>query len=130
MRPTSSILQRLPYLCLAYGCVGLGAAGVVLPVLPTTPFLLVAAWAAPRGSRRLNIWLHRHPQFGPLLRNWRRERAIPAVAKRMALGAMACSWLILILVQAHGLVLAFTALLFLGVGSFIWTRPTPRTTRA
>src|SRR5690606_41134853 len=59
------------------GAVGLALAGTVLPLLPTTPFLLVAAWAFARSSPRLDAWLHAHPRLGPPLAAWQARRAIP-----------------------------------------------------
>ena len=119
--------RRLPYLCLAYACVALGAAGVFLPLLPTTPFLLVAAWAAPKGSPRLDAWLHGHPRFGPLLRAWDEERAVPTRAKWLACILMLLSWTIMLLTTSSLWVPVITGLLFLGVGAYVCTRPAPRT---
>lgn len=116
--------RRWPYLCLAYGCIGLGAAGVILPLLPTTPFLLVAAWAAPKGSSRLDHWLRNHRHFGPILHAWHQHRAVPRRAKWLACLLMLCSWLVL-LKTAGPVVPIITGGLFLGVGVFLVTRPSP-----
>ena len=118
--------RRLPYVVLAYVCVGLGAAGVVLPLLPTTPFLLVAAWAASRGSPRLDAWLHGHPRFGPTLRAWRDERAVPTRAKWLACGLMFASWLIMLALASSFWVPLITGVIFVAVGTYVCTRPAPR----
>ncbi|PMR69522.1 YbaN family protein [Halomonas heilongjiangensis] len=122
MRPTTMI-SRLTWSTLACGCIGLGTAGLVVPLLPTTPFLLVAAWAAPKGSPRLARWLWEHPHLGPTLHAWREQRAVPRRAKRLAWGLLASSWLVLWLSGAPLPVLALTAALFCGVGTFLLLRP-------
>ncbi|APX91725.1 YbaN family protein [Franzmannia qiaohouensis] len=116
-------VSRIAWSGLAYGCIGLGTAGLVVPLLPTTPFLLVAAWAASKGSPRLARWLHRHPRLGPTLQAWREQRAVPRRAKRLALALLATSWLVLWMGRAAPLVLALTAALFLAVATFLMTRP-------
>lgn len=116
-------VSRLAWSCLAYGCIGLGTAGLVVPLLPTTPFLLAAAWAAPKGSPRLARWLHDHPRLGPTLHAWREQRAVPRRAKRLALVLLLASWLVLWLGGAAPLVLVMTAALFTGVATFLLTRP-------
>jgi uncharacterized protein len=121
--------RRLPYLCLAYACIALGAAGVVLPGLPTTPFLLLAAWAAPRASPRLDAWLHQHPRFGPVLRAWHEERAVPTRAKWLACALMLVSWIIMFIKTTSLWVPVVTGLLFITVGTYVCTRPTPRASR-
>ena len=55
----------------------LGIAGIFLPLLPTTPFLLLSAWLFVRSSPRLYAWLTNHPRLGPYIRNFRENRAIP-----------------------------------------------------
>lgn len=118
-----SLLRRLLYQGLALICVGLGALGAFLPLLPTTPFLIVAAWAAGRSSPELKAWLRNHPRFGATLRRWEDERAISATSKRNACIALAVSWLIVVWTTSGYLAPALAGAAMIGVACFILTRP-------
>lgn len=65
-----------------------GIVGVFLPVLPTTPFVLVAAFCFTRSSPRVERWLLEHRRFGPMVRDWRERRAVPLRAKQLAVATM------------------------------------------
>ncbi|MEX1216787.1 YbaN family protein [Saccharospirillum sp.] len=73
-------------------CVALGTVGVVMPVLPTTPFLLLAAACFARSSPRFHRWLLSTKLFGPLIENWQRERYIEKRSKRVALVVVALTF--------------------------------------
>lgn len=77
------VRKTLLLLC-GWICVALGLLGAFLPLLPTTPFLLLASACFMRGSPRLNHWLLNHPQFGPILNNWHHHRAVSKHVKRRA----------------------------------------------
>jgi uncharacterized membrane protein YbaN (DUF454 family) len=79
---------RVALLVAGFVCVGLAALGVVLPLLPTTPFLLIAAACFARSSPRFYRTLLGNRVFGPLIRDWREHRAIPLPAKIMAISAI------------------------------------------
>jgi uncharacterized membrane protein YbaN (DUF454 family) len=70
---------------------GLGFVGVFVPVLPTTPFMLLALWCFARSSERFHDWLYNHQVFGPPLQQYREHRVIPVVAKSAALVFMTAS---------------------------------------
>lgn len=117
------MLLSLPWLLLAAAALGLAAVGVVLPGLPSTPFVLLSAWAAARGSPRLRRWLERHAVFGPLLHAWSRGRAIPRRAKwASAVGMAGCAAWLLAWVRPIGWALLSTAAMAL-VSAWIWSRP-------
>jgi uncharacterized membrane protein YbaN (DUF454 family) len=82
---------RLALVAVGLVCVGLGAIGIVTPILPTTPFLLVAAACFARASPRSYQRLLANPTFGPLIRDWRERRAIPRRAKLTAIAAIAAT---------------------------------------
>ena len=64
----------------------LGIVGIALPLLPTTPFVLLASVCFMRGSPAFHYWLHNHKTFGPILENWHKHRAVtPKVKKRGAI---------------------------------------------
>ena len=113
------------YLALAYVSIGLGAIGAFLPLLPTTPFLLLAAWSAAKGSPALHRWLYEHPRFGGALIAWEQQRAVSTRAKWLACAFMAGSWLIMLWQTDGWLVPAITGTVFVCVGGFLITRPTP-----
>jgi uncharacterized protein len=118
-------MTRWPFAALAYICVGLALIGVVVPGLPTFPFLLLAAWAAARGSKRLHDWLYAHPQFGQSLIDWEQNRSVSRRSKVWAIALLVLSWLIMCWRVGTGWLLAGLALLFLVVGSFVASRPEP-----
>src|SRR5690606_22261105 len=80
---------RLVFAGLGTLCVGIGLAGVVLPVLPTTPFMLLAAACYVRASSRFYNWLLNTRSFGPLIREWRQYRSIPWRTKLTSIALMA-----------------------------------------
>ncbi len=69
----------------------LGFIGAFVPVLPTTPLMLLALWCFARSSQRFHDWLYSHALFGPPLQQWREHRVIPMAAKVVALVFMAGS---------------------------------------
>jgi uncharacterized protein len=79
---------RVFYLALGWLSVGLGIIGIILPILPTTPFLLVAVWAFSRSSPELAEKLRNHPKAGPYIRAWQDHGAIPLVGKVLAVTMM------------------------------------------
>ena len=85
-------MHRHSYLALGWTCLGLGMVGLFLPVMPTTVFILVAAWAFARSSPALHQWLREHPRFGEALIAWEQHRAMPRRAKRTALLMLALSY--------------------------------------
>lgn len=84
--------HRWVWFVAGWAFVAVGAVGIFLPVLPTTPFLLLAAWAFSRSSRRFHDWLLGHRIFGPPLQRWQRERVIPARVKAFAILSMLASF--------------------------------------
>jgi uncharacterized membrane protein YbaN (DUF454 family) len=108
---------------LGLGAAALAVAGVALPILPTTPFILVSAWAFARSSPRLEAWLRAHPRLGPPLRNWEQRQAIPRGAKAVAGVSLPAS---VLLVHSAGAGLAVTAAVGIAlacVGGWILSRP-------
>ncbi len=108
---------------LALGCLTLGVLGAFLPVLPTTPFLLVAAWAAGRGWPQFEAWLLAHPRFGPPIRRWRDHRAVPRSAKWGASLTMLAS--AALLAASHAPLAAKLAVpaFMAAVAWWLWRRP-------
>lgn len=97
VRKHKSLLARWVFALLGAGFTLLGVAGIFLPVLPTTPFLLLAAACFARASSRVYHWLLRHPVLGPIILEWRRYRGMPYRAKRTALALIALSFSVSIL---------------------------------
>ena len=117
---------QLGYLLIAYTATGFGIAGVFLPILPTTPFLLIAVWAAPRGSRRIHDWIYDQPRFAKLINDWHDQRAVPLSAKWLASVMMIASWITLIAIESHWIIVLGLSIFFLLIAGFLWTRPNPK----
>ncbi len=115
-------MRRFLYLGLGFASLALGGAGIVLPLLPTVPFVLLAAFFFARSSPRLEARLLDHPRFGPHIRAWRERGAIGPAGKRAALFAFAFSALLGLVLLPFPWLLAPAAAGLLG-GSWIATRP-------
>jgi uncharacterized membrane protein YbaN (DUF454 family) len=101
---------------------GLGLIGIITPVLPTVPFVLLAAWCFSKGSARWEAWLLAHPRWGPMVIDWRARRAIPRRAKLMALAMMACSCTIAVW-KAPAWAAGLALLICVSVALWMWRLP-------
>jgi uncharacterized membrane protein YbaN (DUF454 family) len=116
--------MRALLLAAGWAFVALGFIGAFLPLLPTTPFLILATACFARSSPRFEAWLLRHPRFGPALRRWRERGAISHRAKLMALAGNALGFALFLMGGHHGpwLVVAVLGLQLAGL-AYVFTRP-------
>jgi uncharacterized membrane protein YbaN (DUF454 family) len=115
---------RFLYKTLGFIFVGLGVLGAFLPLLPTTPFLLVALWAFSRSSRRFHQWLYTHPRFGPRLQEWHEHGTVPVKVKVSAISAMLVSQALMIFVaHAKWYVIATSGVFMLIGATYVLSRP-------
>jgi uncharacterized membrane protein YbaN (DUF454 family) len=118
-------IARLLWRLLALLLVGLGLLGVVLPLLPTVPFLIAAAWAGSRGWPALEQWLIGHPRYGEHIRQWRQHGAVPRRAKWAASLMMAVSSGVLAFSHVPAALKIAAPLLMAVVAVWLWMRPEP-----
>lgn len=116
-------VRRMLWIALAYAALGLGLVGIVVPGLPTTPFVLVAAWAAAKSSRTLHAWLLDHRLFGPMVRDWQARGAVSRRAKRMATGMMALCAVIMFATAPKWWMAATGTACMAAVAAWLWRRP-------
>jgi uncharacterized membrane protein YbaN (DUF454 family) len=117
-------MKKIVYLILGHICLVLGVVGAFLPILPTTPFLLLAAYFYSKSSDKLHQWIINHKYFGPPLKDWQEKGVIGMKAKIIAtvMIALVMAWRLPLLNIAIGIKI-FAAIILLGVLIFIWSRP-------
>ena len=116
---------RLTWLVIGLLALVLGVLGIFLPLLPTTPLVLLAAFAFARSSDRLHQWLLEHDIFGSLIADWRRHGAISRSAKVGSVVAMVVVLVISLAIAAPTIVI-IVQVVVLGVAAFfILSRPLP-----
>ena len=107
------------------GCLSLlcGIIGAVLPLIPTVPFVLLAAFLFARSSPRLHDWLLHHRTFGPAIQNWQTYGAVSIQAKGWATASCLAVLTLSLVVGVKPLIIAIQGLVMIGVMLFLWTRP-------
>lgn len=104
---------------------GLGFIGAFLPLLPTVPLMLLAAFCFARSSDRLHDWLLSHRVFGPPIRDWRETGGINLRGKIWASASILVTFLVSLGLGVPVHVVIIQIVVLGGVTVFIWTRPTP-----
>ena len=122
--PTSRL--RWAWWVLAYVALALGLVGIVIPGLPTVPFVLLSAYAAARGSRRLHARLLADRRFGPVIRDWEAQGAVSRRAKRAATLAMALASMLMFLSAPRAWMAGLGTSVMVLVAAWLWSRPEPR----
>ena len=119
-------MLRTTYVAAGHASLAIGCIGIFVPLLPTTPFVLLAALCYSRGSERFHSWIEGHPRFGPMIRSWREHRAIGPRAKLAAATAVLLSVAFSVwrLAAPWSLIPVVVGVAVLG---FILSRPTPPT---
>jgi hypothetical protein len=123
--PAGRTRFRWAWWLLAYLSLGLGVVGIVLPGLPTVPFVLLSAYAAARGSQRLHRWLLAHRQFGPMIRDWQAHGAVSRRAKWLAIGMMSVCAVVMFLAAPKVWMAAVGSAVMTVVAIWLWMRPEP-----
>lgn len=119
--------MRWLWFCAGWLMVLLGFIGALLPVMPTTVFLIAATACFARSSPRFERWLLEHPRFGPVLQAWRREGAISRRTRRIAFSGMAAGYLLFwFIVSPSWLVAVPVTAFFLSGAWYVGSRPLPQ----
>jgi uncharacterized membrane protein YbaN (DUF454 family) len=117
-------MRRQVYVWIGLLCVGLGIAGILLPVVPGTVFLLLAAACFSKGSPRLHRWLTNHRHLGPPIRRWQSDGSIPLRIKVLATAMIAAGCVYpVFLSNTHAFFRAALGAVILAGLVYIWSRP-------
>ncbi|SPF79581.1 YbaN family protein [Pseudoprimorskyibacter insulae] len=116
-------LRRAFWFTLGAVALILGAIGVVLPVLPTTPFVILAAFCFGRSVPALQIWLENTQTFGPLIADWREHGAIAPRIKALAVAMMVSAFGLSLAMGMSAKVLTIQGLCLLAAATYVLTRP-------
>jgi len=117
--------KRLTLILIGFISLALGALGIFVPLLPTTPFLLLSAFAFANSSERMHQWLLDHNIFGPLIDNWRQHRAISRRAKVVSVLSMVAILLISVLMPVPTYIIVIQVLVLSTTATFVLSRPLP-----
>ena len=116
-------IKKYLYLTLGFVCVGLAYIGFVTPGIPFSIFLVIAAWAFAKSSKKMEAWLYNHPWFGKFLTNWVNKRVFPQKGKYAMIVVMSStlifSWFTLYNVN----MIIWTGAFMLGVAIWAWKYP-------
>lgn len=115
--------MRTTYLLIGHASITLAFLGIFVPLLPTTPFVLLAAACYSRGSERFHTWLHEHPRFGPVIHSWREHGAIGLRSKIVATVMVAAS-VTYSMIRLHAPWNVIALLIGGAVLTFLLSRPT------
>lgn len=118
-------MLRIFWIISGGAALAVGIAGIILPLVPTTPLLLLTAFCFARASPRLEEWLVSHPRLGPPIRDWRAEGAISPRGKTLALIAIGATFAISLVLRFPVHVLLIQAAVLGAVAVFLLTRPSP-----
>lgn len=121
--PRAHLLSRPIWFVIGVCALLLGLIGVVLPVLPSTPFVILAAFAFGKSSLRMRAFLLNHRLFGPMILDWETHGAIAPRYKRIAFTLMGAAFLFSVLTGVKPIVLIVQALCMGGAAGYIATRP-------
>ncbi len=116
-------MQRTILIIIGWLAVVLATFGVVLPLLPTTPFLLLAAWCFARSSPRFHHWLLYRSWFGGYLRHWQKYRALPPGTKPKALIFIAITFSVSLYLVNILWVRLFLLVMMCALLIFMWRMP-------
>ena len=115
--------MKLVFFLLALLSLGLGIVGIFIPGLPTTIFIILAAWFASRSSPKLLFWIENHRWFGPNLKNWRTHGAVSRRAKWSATVMMALGGGILAWAHTNWYLVGALWAIMATVAIWLWRRP-------
>lgn len=116
--------MRYFYQLLGVICVALGIIGALLPVMPTTVFLLIALWAFGKSSPRCHQWLLNHPRFGKTLLAWEQHRAMSLRAKKCAISSLFISFAITAMLLKSTDLIVLVGVILLLISIYILHIPT------
>ncbi|MDQ7991024.1 MAG: YbaN family protein [Candidatus Dactylopiibacterium sp.] len=120
---------RFAWLLVAWASLAMGLVAIVIPGIPTTEFILLAAWAASKSSPRLHAWLCRHRLFGPMIRNWHDGRRVMRRAKLCASLAMSVCLVGMAWFVPHRWLVVLATLGMAAGAAWLWRRPEPADAR-
>lgn len=116
-------VKKILHLGAGWLCLGLALIGAMLPLLPTTVFLILAAFFFAKGSPRLRLWLLNHQSFGPAIQDWEKSGAIAPRYKKIATLMMALSFGLSLALGLPLYVLVLQALCLCAAAAYVLSRP-------